>query len=173
MMREVLGRRFARLVHEDPERQGQGWPDLVVIDGGAGQLSSALQTLGELGITDLPVIAVAKGPERNAGRERIFLPGREPILLDPKDPVLYLVQRLRDEAHRFAVATHRGRRARGIVRSALDRIPGIGGKRKRALLSHFGSAQDVARAGIADLERVPGINRTVAKAVHDHFHDGG
>ena len=173
MMREVLQRRFARLVKEDPERQGTGWPDLVIIDGGAGQLAAALETLAELGLGDLAVIAVAKGPDRNAGRERIFLPGREPIALDPKDPILYLVQRLRDEAHRFAVARHRGRRAQGVVRSILDRIPGIGAKRKRALLNHFGSAQDVARAGLQDLERVPGIDRAVAKAIHDHFHDGG
>jgi excinuclease ABC subunit C len=173
MMREVLGRRFGRLVKEDPERQGSGWPDLVVIDGGQGQLSAAIEILGEIGITDLPLVAVAKGPDRNAGRERFFLPGREPIALDPKDPVLYLVQRLRDEAHRFAIATHRGRRAGAITRSALDRVPGIGAKRKRALLSHFGSAEGVRQAGLLDLERVPGISRAVAKTIHDHFHESG
>ena len=173
MMRQVLGRRFGRLVREDPERQGGGWPDLVVIDGGQGQLSAAIEILGEIGITDLPLVAVAKGPDRNAGRERFFLPGREPIALDPKDPVLYLVQRLRDEAHRFAIATHRGRRTGAISRSALDRVPGIGAKRKKALLSHFGSAEGVRQAGLQDLERVPGISRTVAKTIHDHFHEGG
>jgi excinuclease ABC subunit C len=171
MMRQVLGRRFGRLVREDPERQGESWPDLVIIDGGQGQLSAAIDILGELGITDLPLVAVAKGPDRNAGRERFFLPGRDPIALDPKDPVLYLVQRLRDEAHRFAIATHRGRRAGAISRSTLDRVPGIGAKRKRALLSHFGSAEGVRQAGLLDLERVPGISRAVAKTIHDHFHE--
>jgi excinuclease ABC subunit C len=173
MMREVLRRRFQRLVREDPERQGGHWPDLVLIDGGQGQLQAAQETLGELDITELPLVAVAKGPDRNAGRERLFLPGREPIALDPRDPVLYLVQRLRDEAHRFAVATHRGRRTRGMTRSMLDGVPGIGAKRKRALLSHFGSAEGVRQAGLIDLERVPGVNRAVAKAIYDHFHDGG
>ena len=173
MLREVLRRRFQRLVREDPERQGGTWPDLVILDGGQGQLNAALATLGELDLTDLAVVAVAKGPERNAGRERLFLPGREPIMLDPKDPVLYLLQRLRDEAHRFAVATHRGRRAKGLTRSLLDAVPGIGAVRKRALLTHFGSAEGVRQAGLADLERVPGVSRTVAKAIYDHFHEGG
>jgi excinuclease ABC subunit C len=145
----------------------------VIIDGGQGQLSAAIEILGEIGITDLPLVAVAKGPDRNAGRERFFLPGREPIALDPKDPVLYLVQRLRDEAHRFAIATHRGRRTGAISRSALDRVPGIGAKRKKALLSHFGSAEGVRQAGLQDLERVPGISRAVAKTIHDHFHESG
>jgi excinuclease ABC subunit C len=173
MMRQVLGRRFGRLIKEDPERQGGGWPDLVIIDGGQGQLSAATDILGELGLTDLPLVAVAKGPDRNAGRERFFLPGREPIALDPKDPVLYLVQRLRDEAHRFAIATHRGRRTGAITRSALDRVPGIGARRKKALLSHFGSAEGVRQAGLQDLERVPGISRAVARTIHDHFHESG
>lgn len=172
MMREVLQRRFARLIKEDPERAGGGWPDLVVIDGGAGQLAAAQAVLGELGLVDLPILAVAKGPERNAGQERFFLPGREPLALDPRDPVLYFVQRLRDEAHRFAIQTHRGKRARDIGRSVLDQVPGVGAKRKRALLNHFGSARGVAQAGLLDLERVPGIDRAVAKAIHDFFHDG-
>jgi excinuclease ABC subunit C len=173
MMREVLRRRFARLVKEDPERTGGGWPDLVVVDGGAGQLGAARAVLAEeLGLDDLPLLAVAKGPERNAGQERFFLPGREPLALDPRDPVLYFVQRLRDEAHRFAIQAHRGRRARDIGRSRLDQIPGIGAKRKRALLNHFGSARGVAEAGVLDLEQVPGVNRAVAKAIHDFFHDG-
>jgi excinuclease ABC subunit C len=144
-----------------------------MIDGGQGQLGAVLETLGELDITDLAVVAVAKGPDRNAGRERLFVPGREPIALDPKDPVLYLVQRMRDEAHRFAVAAHRGRRAQGITRSALDRVPGIGARRKRALLGHFGSAEGVRQAGLLDLERVPGISRAVARAIYDHFHETG
>ena len=172
MMREVLQRRFARLIKEDPERAGPGWPDLVVIDGGAGQLSAAQAILAELGVVELPLLAVAKGPERNAGQERFFLPGREPLALDPRDPVLYFVQRLRDEAHRFAIQTHRGKRTRDIGRSVLDQVPGVGAKRKRALLNHFGSARGVAEAGVLDLERVPGIDRAVAKAIHDFFHDG-
>jgi excinuclease ABC subunit C len=172
MMREVLQRRFARLVREDPERQGGAWPDLVVIDGGAGQLGAALAVLAELDLVDLPLMAVAKGPERNAGQERFFLPGREPLALDPRDPVLYFVQRLRDEAHRFAIQTHRGKRTREIGRSVLDQVPGIGARRKKALLNHFGSARGVAEAGLLDLERVPGISKAVAKAIHDFFHDG-
>jgi len=173
MMREVLQRRFARLVKEDPERTGESWPGLVVIDGGAGQLAAAMEVLGGLGLVDLPVLAVAKGADRNAGQERFFLPRRAPLALDPRDPVLYFVQRLRDEAHRFAIATHRGKRGREIGRSVLDQVPGIGARRKRALLSHFGSARGVAQAGLLDLERVPGINKAVAKAIHDFFHDAG
>ena len=172
MLREVLRRRFARLIKDDPERAGESWPGLVVIDGGAGQLAAAQAALGELGLVDLPLLAVAKGPERNAGQERFFLPGREPLALDPRDPVLYFVQRLRDEAHRFAIQTHRGKRTRDIGRSVLDQVPGVGAKRKRALLNHFGSARGVSEAGVLDLERVPGIDRAVAKAIHDFFHDG-
>jgi excinuclease ABC subunit C len=171
MMREVLRRRFARLIGEDPERTGESWPNLVIVDGGAGQLAAAQATLAELGLIDLPVLAVAKGPERNAGQERFFVPGREPLALDPRDPVLYFVQRLRDEAHRFAIQTHRGKRMRDIGRSVLDQVPGVGAKRKRALLNHFGSARGVAEAGMLDLERVPGVDRAVAKAIHDFFHD--
>ncbi len=173
MMREVLGRRLGRLVREDPERRSGAWPDLVVVDGGAGQLAAAVDVLNELGIDDLSLLAVAKGPERNAGRERFFMRDREPFTLDPRDPVLYFVQRLRDEAHRFAITTHRGRRSKAIGRSMLDQVPGIGSKRKRALLDHFGSARGVAQAGLLDLEQVPGINRAVAKAIYDHFHESG
>jgi excinuclease ABC subunit C len=173
MMREVLRRRFSRLVKEDPERAGGGWPDLVVIDGGAGQLGAATEVMAELDLADLPLMAVAKGPQRDAGQERFFLPGREqPLALDAKDPVLYFVQRLRDEAHRFAIQTHRGKRARDIGRSRLDEVPGVGAKRKRALLNHFGSARGVAEAGLLDLERVPGIDRAVARTIYDFFHDG-
>ncbi|MFO1073009.1 MAG: excinuclease ABC subunit UvrC [Geminicoccaceae bacterium] len=172
MMREVLRRRFARLVKEDPERSGEGWPGLVLIDGGAGQLAAAQEALAELDVLDLPLIAVAKGPERNAGLEHFFLPGREqPLALEPRDPVLYFVQRLRDEAHRFAISTHRGKRQREIGRSVLDQVPGVGAKRKRALLNHFGSARGVAQAGLLDLEQVPGIDRTVARTIYDFFHD--
>jgi excinuclease ABC subunit C len=173
MMREVLKRRFGRLVREDPDGAREGWPDLVIIDGGAGQLAAAQEALAEFGLVDVPLMAVAKGPERDAGRERFFLPGREPLELEPRDPVLYFVQRLRDEAHRFAIQTHRGKRARAIGRSPLDQIPGVGPRRKRALLSHFGSARGVGQAGLLDLERVPGIDKAVARAIYDHFHDGG
>ena len=171
MLREVLRRRFTRLIREDPERAGGGWPGLVVVDGGAGQLAAAQAVLAELWIVDLPLLADAKGPERHAGQERFFVPGREPVALDPRDPVLYFLQRLRDEAHRFAIQAHRGRRTREIGRSVLDQVPGVGAKRKRALLHHFGSARGVAEAGVLDLERVPGIDRAVAKAVYDFFHE--
>ena len=170
MMREVLTRRFARALKEDPERARGQWPDLILIDGGLGQLNAALGVLADLGVGDVAVAAIAKGPDRNAGRERIFIPDRKPISLEPRDPVLYFLQRLRDEAHRFAIGTHRAKRARAIGQSLLDEIPGIGAKRKRALLHHFGSAKSVARAGLADLEAAPGINKNVAKRIYDHFH---
>lgn len=173
MMREVLRRRFRRLAREDPERTQGTWPDLVILDGGAGQLSAARQVLAELGIDDLPLLAIAKGPDRDAGRERLFVPGREPLVLDPRDPLLYFLQRLRDEAHRFAIAAHRGKRSDSIGRSLLDRVPGVGPKRKRALLAWFGSARAVEEAGIADLERVPGISRAVARTIYEHFHESG
>ncbi|HEY0832704.1 MAG TPA: excinuclease ABC subunit UvrC [Azospirillum sp.] len=173
MMREVLTRRFARALKEDPERGGGTWPDLVLIDGGQGQLSVARQVFAELGITDVALVAIAKGPERNAGREHFFMPDRAPFQMEPKDPVLYFLQRLRDEAHRFAIGTHRARRAKAITKSPVDGIPGIGPARKKALLHHFGSGKAVARAGLADLEAVEGINRTVAKKIYDHFHPDG
>ena len=170
MMREVLSRRFARAIKEDPTREKGTWPELILIDGGAGQLSSAQQVLADLGITDLPLAGIAKGPDRDAGRERFFRPGQEPFSLDPKDPVLYYLQRVRDEAHRFAIGTHRAKRVKAIGSSPLDEIPGIGARRKKALLHHFGSARGVARAGLADLERVEGISKAVAQRIYDHFH---
>jgi len=173
MMREVLRRRFGRVLKEDPERERGMWPDLVLIDGGQGQLSTAQEVLAELGIDDVALAAIAKGPDRNAGRERFFLPGRPPFSLEPRDPVLYFLQRLRDEAHRFAIGAHRAKRANAIGRSPLDEIPGIGARRKQALLHHFGSARAVARAGLAEIERVTGINRGIAKKVYDHFHADG
>ncbi len=173
MMREVFHRRFQRALKEDPERERGTWPDLILIDGGAGQVSAAEQALGELGVADVPLVGIAKGPERDAGRERFFRPGRAPLSLDGKDPVLYFLQRLRDEAHRFAIGTHRARRQKAIGASPLDEIPGVGARRKRALLHHFGSARSVARAGLADLERVAGISSAVAKKVYDHFHAEG
>ncbi|MGA8549811.1 MAG: excinuclease ABC subunit UvrC [Stellaceae bacterium] len=170
MMREVLQRRFGRALREDPERARGSWPDLVLIDGGLGQLNIAQGVLDELGISDVAIVGIAKGPERNAGRERFFVPGRRPFSLDPRDPVLYFLQRLRDEAHRFAIGTHRARRAKAIGHSPLDEIAGIGARRKQALLHHFGSARTVARAGLGELERVAGISKTVAKKIYDHFH---
>jgi excinuclease ABC subunit C len=171
MMQEVLGRRFARLQRDDPERQSDQWPDLVIIDGGAGQLGAALETLGACGVSGVPVLAIAKGPDRDAGRETLHLPERPPFKLDPRDPVLYFLQRLRDEAHRFAITSHRARRSKGAVRSALDRVAGVGAKRKKALLGHFGSVRAIETAGLLDLERVPGISKTVARAVYDAFHE--
>ena len=173
MMREVLTRRFARALKEDPARESGNWPDLVLIDGGEGQLAVAQQVLADLGIADVPLVAIAKGPDRDAGRERFFLPGKPPRGLDPKSPMLYYLQRLRDEAHRFAIGTHRARRIKVLGTSPLDEIPGIGAKRKKALLHHFGSARGVACAGLADLTQVEGISEAVAKKIYDHFHAEG
>ena len=170
MMREVLSRRFSRRLKEDPERAQGAGPDLVLIDGGAGQLSAAQEVFAELGVDDVALAAVAKGPDRNAGLERIFLPEREAISLERRDPVLYFIQRLRDEAHRFAIGTHRARRARNVSRSRLDGIQGVGPSRKKALLHHFGSSRGVSQAGLSDLERVEGISTALARAIYDHFH---
>ncbi|MFZ1413115.1 MAG: excinuclease ABC subunit UvrC [Defluviicoccus sp.] len=170
MMREVLRRRFGRALAEDPERTQNQWPDLLLIDGGAGQLTAAAEVLDDLGLHAITVAAIAKGPDRNAGRERIFLRNRPPLQPEINDPVLHFLQRLRDEAHRFVIGTHRARRSVRIGRSQLDEIPGIGAHRKRALLHHFGSAQAVAAAGCPDLEAVPGISRAIAKIIYDWFH---
>ncbi|PWR18527.1 excinuclease ABC subunit UvrC [Zavarzinia aquatilis] len=173
MMREVLTRRFKRLVAENPDRAegGAAWPDLLLIDGGAGQVGAVVEILRELGVEEVPVVGIAKGPDRNAGRERFFRPGRPEFSLEQRSPVLYFLQRLRDEAHRFAIGTHRAKRGKAAVQSVLDEIPGIGPSRKKALLHHFGSAKAAARAGLADLEKVPGISKTVAKLVYDHFNE--
>ncbi len=186
MMREVLQRRFARLLKaenasddEDDKaiaanrRVAGERPDLVLIDGGAGQLNAALDVFADLGITGIAVAAIAKGPDRNAGRERLFLPDKPAFSLDPRSPVLYYLQRLRDEAHRFAIGTHRARRGKSVGKSALDEIDGIGPGRKRALLNHFGSAKGVERAALVDLEGVAGISKTVARRVYDFFHPDG
>ncbi len=173
MMREVLMRRFARAIKEDPDRDRGTWPDLILIDGGQGQLNIGRGVLEELGIADVAIVGMAKGPDRNAGREHFFMPGRAPFSLDPRDPVLYFLQRLRDEAHRFAIATHRAKRTKALGRSPLDEIEGVGARRKQALLHHFGSARAVARAGLGELERVSGISKTVAKKIYDHFHPDG
>jgi excinuclease ABC subunit C len=188
MMREVLTRRFSRLLKEtgettgeeeprpaeveedNPARPAPEWPDLILIDGGAGQLKVACDVLAELGIDSVVPVGIAKGPERDAGRERFFMAGREPFMLEPRNPVLYYLQRLRDEVHRFAIGSHRARRAKAIGVNPLDEVPGVGPGRKRALLQHFGSARAVSRAGLADLEAVDGISARVARTVYDFFH---
>ena len=170
MMREMLTRRFSRLAKEKGEVNGWAAPDLVLIDGGPGQLGAAYEVLDELGLSEIKIAAVAKGPDRNAGRERIYLKGKGPLLLEPRDPVLYCIQKLRDEAHRFAIGAHRAKRKKAITASPLDEVPGIGPARKRALLQHFGSAKAVSRAGIADLQAVGGISAQMAKTIYDHFH---
>ncbi|MBL9058581.1 MAG: excinuclease ABC subunit UvrC, partial [Mangrovicoccus sp.] len=161
MMREVLTRRFGRLVREDPDRKGDGWPDLLLIDGGAGQVGAASGILADLGIDDLPLVGVAKGIDRDAGKEEFHRPGARPFALRHNDPVLYFVQRLRDEAHRFAIGAHRARRAKSMGANPLDEVPGVGATRKRALLAHFGSAKAVSRANLADLKAVDGISDTL------------
>ena len=172
MMREVLDRRFGRALKEnpDPDRPPPGWPDLVLIDGGAGQLSAARGVLSDLGAHDVRLVGIAKGPDRDAGREWFHMDGRPPFQLPPRDPVLYFLQRLRDEAHRFAITTHRAGRSKALVTSELDEIQGVGPNRKRALLNHFGSARGVKQAGLTDLEAAPGISRQTARLVYAHFH---
>ncbi|MEC8274225.1 MAG: excinuclease ABC subunit UvrC, partial [Pseudomonadota bacterium] len=170
MMREVFSRRFSRALKEDPDRDQGQWPDLVLIDGGKGQLSAVRETLTELGIDDVPLVAIAKGPDRNAGREQFFLPDQQPFQMPERDPVLFYLQRLRDEVHRFAIGTHRAKRSAAIKKSPLDDVPGIGSRRKKALLLHFGSARSVSRASVADLLTVEGISEAVAQKIYDHFH---
>lgn len=173
MMREVMTRRFRRALQEDPDRQSGTWPDLLLIDGGEGQLSSVMEVMTDLAVNDIPVVGISKGPDRDAGRERFHIPDRQSFMMPPNDPVLYYLQRLRDEAHRFAIGSHRARRSQNIRRSQLDDIPGVGGTRKRALLHHFGSGRAVGEAGLADLETVNGISRPLAKKIYDHFHTNG
>ena len=170
MMREVLTRRFARAQKEDPDRENGTWPDLCLIDGGLGQLGVARQVLEDLGIEDVMLVGVAKGGDRNAGREVLHIPGKAPVRWDQKDPILYFIQRLRDEAHRWAIGTHRAKRSKQIGKSVLDDVPGIGGARKKALLHHFGSARGVADAGLTDLEAVDGISAAIARKIYGHFH---
>jgi excinuclease ABC subunit C len=188
MMREVLTRRFKRLAEAegtpaqsapsedgtDPEPIFPDRPDLVLIDGGAGQLAVAQQVLADVGLEDIPLVGVAKGPDRDAGREHFHVPGRpQSFMLEPRDPVLYFVQRLRDEAHRFAIGTHRAKRSKAISANPLDEIEGIGPSRRRALLNHFGSAKSVSKAGIEDLKAVEGISAEMAQKVYDFFHERG
>ncbi|HVB67859.1 MAG TPA: excinuclease ABC subunit UvrC [Acetobacteraceae bacterium] len=173
MMREVLSRRFGRAQREQAEGGSPELPDLVLIDGGVGQLSAARAVLEELGLSDdIPLVAIAKGPDRDAGREWFHMQGRPPFQLPPRDPVLYFLQRLRDEVHRFVITTHRAGRSRALTQSELDEITGIGAARKRALLNHFGSARGVKMAGLGDLEAAPGISRETARRVYAHFHPG-
>ena len=219
MMKEVLGRRFARLVKENPDRAARqapvdaaeipaaaqeiedahladdgsetdeaeeavleaaaadeefpAWPDLVLIDGGQGQVAAARAALAEIGVTDVPVVGIAKGRDRDAGRETFFVEGRAPFKLPPRDPALYFIQRLRDEAHRFAIGAHRAKRKRAMAANPLDEIAGIGPARKRALLHHFGTVKAISRAALEDLMKTPGVNAATAKAVYDHFQGGG
>ncbi len=170
MMKEVLERRFMRLIKEDPDRETENWPDLVLVDGGAGQVSASNEILNELGIEDVPLVGVAKGTDRDAGKEEFYKPGQRPFALPHKDPVLYFIQRLRDEAHRFAIGTHRAKRAKSLTATPLDDVPGVGAGRKRALLAHFGSAKAVTRAGVSDLAAVDGISRTLAETIYGYFH---
>jgi excinuclease ABC subunit C len=213
MMREVLLRRFKRLLTESPRAAAASptealaraeeaiaagselipaldipptltivdadtfasdnaspWPDLVLIDGGLGQLNAARTTLAELGVTDVPLVSIAKGVDRDAGEETFFMPERPPLKLRPRDPLLYFVQRLRDEAHRFAVGSHRQRRKRDIREAGLQEIAGIGPARKRALLRHFGTLKAIERATVLDLSQVPGINAETARKIYDFFH---
>ena len=173
MMREVLERRFARLEKEDPDRSSGEWPDLLLIDGGKGQLSAVCDILEDAGVHDVPVVAVSKGPDRNAGREIFHLPGGREVSLPPNSALLFYLQRLRDEAHRFAIGTHRQKRAKSLTTSSLDEVPGIGPNRKRALLMHFGTARAVKGAALEDLERAPGISKAMARQLFDFFHPGG
>ncbi|MEW6124081.1 MAG: excinuclease ABC subunit UvrC [Pseudomonadota bacterium] len=199
MMREVLHRRFSRLLKEAPQaapaaaeveaelaedvvagdvpavdvapEEATGWPDLVLIDGGQGQLNAALEVARELGVTHVPMVGVAKGMDREAGRELFHMPGRAPFRMEPRDPVLYFIQRLRDEAHRFAIGSHRARRKKAISEAGLQAIPGVGPTRKRALLRHFGTLKAIERASLADLEQVSGINASTALAIYGYFHE--
>ncbi len=182
MMREVMTRRFSRLIkeHGKPDRSKPpedddsvpAWPDVILIDGGQGQMTAVRAILAELDITDcVTAIGVAKGADREAGRERFFQEGKPSFTLPPRDPVLYFIQRMRDEAHRFAIGSHRARRKKEMVKNPLDEVAGIGPTRKRALLQHFGTAKAVSRAGIPDLMAVQGISEAVARLIYAHFHD--
>ncbi|SDK41310.1 excinuclease ABC subunit UvrC [Aliiruegeria lutimaris] len=173
MMKEVLTRRFKRLLKEDPDRESEAWPDLLLIDGGAGQVSAVAEIMAELGVEDVPFIGVAKGVDRDAGKEEFHRPGENAFALRHNDPVLYFVQRLRDEAHRFAIGAHRQKRAKAVGATPLDDIPGVGATRKRALLAHFGSAKAVGRANLADLKAVDGISAGLAEKIYDFFNERG
>ncbi|MDF2233321.1 excinuclease ABC subunit UvrC [Albimonas sp. CAU 1670] len=173
MMREVLDRRFARLLKEDPDRDKGLWPDLLLIDGGQGQVSATHGVMTELGLDDIALFGVAKGEDRDAGKEIFYAPGRPPFALPHRSPTLYFIQRLRDEAHRFAIGTHRAKRSKAVSANPLDEIAGVGPARKRALLAHFGSAKAVGHAGIEDLKAVEGVSEALAETVWAHFHPEG
>ena len=172
MMKEVLTRRFKRLLKEDPERSHGQWPDLLLIDGGAGQVSAVEEIMREMGVADIPMVGVAKGVDRDHGKEEFHRTGKRPMALRHNDPVLYFIQRLRDEAHRFAIGTHRAKRAKAISATPLDEVPGVGAARKRALLAHFGSAKAVSRANLADLRAVDGVSKGLAQKIYDYFNEG-
>lgn len=173
MMKEVLTRRFRRLKKEDPYREDGLWPDLLLIDGGAGQVSAVEAIMQEHGAQDIPMVGVAKGVDRDAGKEEFHRTAKRPFALRHNDPVLYFVQRLRDEAHRFAIGTHRAKRAKVVGATPLDEVPGVGATRKRALLAHFGSAKAVSRANLADLKAVDGVSDALAETIYGFFHDRG
>ncbi len=173
MMKEVLTRRFKRLLKEDPDRQTEAWPDLLLIDGGAGQVSAVHEILSDLGVEDVPMVGVAKGVDRDHGKEEFHRYRERPFALRRGDPVLYFIQRLRDEAHRFAIGAHRAKRSKAVGATPLDDVPGVGATRKRALLSHFGSAKAVSRAGLSDLKAVDGISDALAETIYDYFHEKG
>jgi excinuclease ABC subunit C len=170
MMRAMLTRRFARLQAEQPD--GDDWPDLLLIDGGKGQVSAVAAALAELEVEGVPFVGVAKGPDRNAGREVFHFPDGSERTLPPNDPLMFFLQRLRDEAHRFAIGAHRAKRSKALTVSTLDEVPGIGPARKKALLMHFGTARAVKGAALEDLLKAPGINQATAEAIFQHFHPG-
>ncbi|MCK5041531.1 MAG: excinuclease ABC subunit C, partial [Sphingomonadales bacterium] len=179
MMDEVLTRRFKKLIKDNPDQieaamdsdHKNTWPDLLLIDGGKGQLSAVHKALENLGVENVPIVAISKGPDRNAGREQFHIKGQEAFTIEVGHPVLYFLQRLRDESHRFAIGTHRARRAKRTYASPLDAVPGIGAKRKKALLHHFGSAKAVTQAGIKDLEAATGISKAMAQKLYDFFQE--
>ncbi|KIN62130.1 UvrABC system protein C [Sulfitobacter noctilucicola] len=173
MMKEVLTRRFKRLIKEDPERKEGQWPELLLIDGGAGQVSAVASIMREYGVEDIPMVGVAKGVDRDAGKEEFYRVGKRPMALRHNDPVLYFVQRMRDEAHRFAIGTHRAKRAKAVGATPLDDVPGVGAARKRALLAHFGSAKAVGRANLSDLKAVDGVSDALAETIYAYFHERG
>ncbi len=173
MMKEVLERRFRRLLKEDPDRTLGLWPDLLLIDGGAGQVSAVASIMAEHGVQDIPMVGVAKGVDRDAGKEEFHRVGKHPFALRHNDPVLYFVQRMRDEAHRFAIGTHRAKRSKAVGATPLDDVPGVGAARKRALLAHFGSAKAVSRANLADLTAVEGVSEALAERIYGYFHEAG
>jgi len=173
MMRQMIFRRFERALKEDPDRQLTSWPDLLLIDGGRGQLNAVHEVMDELGLEDIAIVAISKGPDRNAGKEQFHIRGQDSFTLPMDSPAMHFLQRLRDESHRFAIGTHRAKRTKQALSSPLDNVPGIGARRKKALLAHFGSARAVSRAGVRDLAAVEGISQAIARRIYDWFHQAG